>query len=117
MARVLVVDDDSRLLRSLARMLSTHYQVVTAPSAEHAVLLLDDECFDVVITDQQMPGHDGLWLLVEVRQRQPGAVRVLTSGDDPPQLTRHLQSGLVQYWVPKPALTKDLLACLDAAVA
>lgn len=61
-ARVLVVDDEPLVARSLERMLREH-SVTTASSGEEALQLLEGHEFDVVLCDMNMPGlgGPGLW--------------------------------------------------------
>jgi DNA-binding NtrC family response regulator len=112
MARVLLVDDEPSILTAFSRILSSHCELVTASTAAEAAGCLDHGVFDVVITDFDMPGHNGAWLLYRVAERQPGALRVLMSGDEPRDLAAHVATGLVQKWLPKPFAHGELLACL-----
>ena len=69
--RVLYVDDEPSLL-DIGRIFleqSGDLKVTTAVSAADAIRLLEQERFDVIISDYQMPEKDGIQLLVEVRTR------------------------------------------------
>jgi signal transduction histidine kinase len=73
--RVLVIDDEPALLRSMRRILSEH-EVVCADSARQALRLLDDGArFDVIVSDLMMPGMTGIELYDELRERHPEAAR------------------------------------------
>src|SRR5688572_13887726 len=62
--RLLVVDDDDMVLQATARLLrSLGYVVVECLSGAQALTLLDQEPFDIVISDIGMPGIDGIALL------------------------------------------------------
>ncbi|HEY9214767.1 MAG TPA: MHYT domain-containing protein [Ancylobacter sp.] len=80
--RVLVVDDDTLVLSSTAAMLDDlGYAVTEAPSGEQALALLDSgETFDVVLTDQAMPGMTGVQLYVAIRKRWPDLPVILGTG-------------------------------------
>jgi two-component system, NtrC family, response regulator HydG len=68
--RVLVVDDEPELRRTLARVLSSEKMtVLTAVSGEEALDVLSRETVDVALVDLQMPGLSGLELLAEARRR------------------------------------------------
>jgi PAS domain S-box-containing protein len=69
-ARLLVVDDEPLVVRSLERMLRD-YQLTTASTGEAALALLQRERFDLVLCDVNMPGLDGvaLWRRLAPAQR------------------------------------------------
>ena len=67
MKKVLVVDDEMSVRESLKMALKQDYVVVTAPSAEEALRLMEDETPDVVLLDILMPGIDGLAALQRLR--------------------------------------------------
>jgi CheY-like chemotaxis protein len=77
--RVLVVEDhdDSRdMLEQVLQHLGA--LVVTSRSADEALVHLGE--VDVVVTDIAMPGHDGFWLLHEVRRRERPVPVIAVSG-------------------------------------
>jgi DNA-binding NtrC family response regulator len=77
--RVLLVDDDAAVLRSLAAALELEVDVVTCSSAERALELLQKEDFDVVCSDYSMPGMNGLELFERVAKlKMPVACLLLT---------------------------------------
>lgn len=79
-ARVLVVDDDTDTLELLREILAKEgYQVQTAETAEASLHQVSREEPDVVITDIQMSGMDGVALLTELRVRVPTALVILAT--------------------------------------
>jgi HD-like signal output (HDOD) protein/CheY-like chemotaxis protein len=80
---VLLVDDESKIVDALQRLLRPlreTWSVVTATSANAALELLDRETFEVVVSDMRMPEMDGAALLAVVKERFPGTTRVILSG-------------------------------------
>jgi CheY-like chemotaxis protein len=78
--RVLIVDDDPELLALHALVFGNDFTIHTANSAQEALALLNSgEEFDVVLTDFDMPVHDGVWLLEYVREHHPRIRRLLMS--------------------------------------
>jgi CheY-like chemotaxis protein len=78
----LVVDDDEGILAILKQCLEDDLSVrcVTAPDGLHAIQVLETLAIDVVVTDEVMPGMNGVRLLESIRSRWPDAVRVLCTG-------------------------------------
>ena len=79
--RVLVVDDDPKLLRAAHHVLQFQFDVRTATSASEALTCLGDEpVYAAIVTDMRMPEMDGLELMRRARRVVPDTVRVLVSG-------------------------------------
>jgi len=111
--RLLLVDDDPSVLRGMSRLLFEQWNVTTAHSASQAALLLDAFRYRTVITDFEMPGHDGIWLLERVRQRYPEVRRLLISGNEPDEFTEYLRSGLIECFLRKPVSRASLAVSLE----
>lgn len=79
--RVLFVDDEENIRKALYRMFRKEaWEVAFAASGEEALALLDaGPPFDLVVTDQRMPGMTGVELLRAMRQRHPKVVRMILS--------------------------------------
>ncbi|MBI3068362.1 MAG: response regulator [Betaproteobacteria bacterium] len=79
--KVLVVDDDPVVGRSIDRVLSEKgYAVSTAADGQEALNKLAEEHFDVVYTDIKMPGMDGIEVAERVKQRRPWIPVVIITG-------------------------------------
>jgi CheY-like chemotaxis protein len=71
-AHILVVDDNLAVREAVARSLSRRgCSVTTAPDAERALALIEDQAFDAVVSDFQMPGQNGLWLWAHAVRARP----------------------------------------------
>jgi len=69
--KILVVDDEKILLKTLDRLLSKEgYQVTTTDNSYDALDMVKKEFFDLIILDIRMPGMDGISLLKEIRKIQ-----------------------------------------------
>jgi CheY-like chemotaxis protein len=78
---ILCVDDDEipRTLRKL--ILQKHgYEVITVSSSEEALEMLAERNFDLVLTDQIMPGMIGTELTKQIKSRMPQMPVVIISG-------------------------------------
>ncbi len=61
---ILVVDDDAGIRENIADLLSTeNYEVVAAANADEAMRVLDSQPIDLLLTDFQMPGRNGVELI------------------------------------------------------
>ena len=79
--KVLLVDDEEEFVETLAeRMRSRGMEVATSNSGGDALDLIDQEPYDVVVLDLQMPGMDGLEALARIKRRQPDIQVVLLTG-------------------------------------
>lgn len=86
--RILVVDDEQHvalvLKQALKRLPDSH--ITTAHSGEEALRLFAEEPFDLLITDYNMPGLDGVALAQQVYQQYPHTVVILLTGYRSPQI-------------------------------
>jgi HD-like signal output (HDOD) protein len=83
MKRILFVEDNELLLELYGVMLDPdrdHWQTYLAPNGEAALGLLRQTPFDVVVSDMQMPGMNGIELLSEARKLHPQSARIIISG-------------------------------------
>jgi DNA-binding NtrC family response regulator len=72
MARILIVDDDLQICETLAEILSDEgFEVEYVLSGEEALQKIDNERYDVVITDLLMPKVDGMEILTHVKRVKP----------------------------------------------
>jgi DNA-binding NtrC family response regulator len=112
-ARLLVVEDDPSVRRSLAEMLAEEgFAVETAASAEQALGLLGDAAPDVILSDVRMPGMSGLELLSLLRERLPAVdVILMTAYEDMPTVARAMREGAFDFLV-KPLRLAELRAVL-----
>lgn len=78
--RLLFVDDEERVLRSLKSVFRRQYDVYVASSGFEALEILAQQPIDVIISDQRMPNMTGNELLSLVRQQYPSVMRLLLTG-------------------------------------
>lgn len=79
--RVLVVDDDPVVGKSIGRVLSNKgYAVISARNGEEALSKLETEKYDLVFTDIKMPGMNGLEVAERVKASQPWLPVVIITG-------------------------------------
>lgn len=80
--RVLLVDDEPALLEITKIFLQrdTRFSIETAHSGANALECLENDFFDAIISDYEMPGMDGLLLLSEIRERGSSIPFIIFTG-------------------------------------
>jgi putative nucleotidyltransferase with HDIG domain len=115
--RVLAIDDEPAACKLLAIILGPPaFCCATAGNGEEALLTLQRESFDAVISDLQMPGISGMELLTQVRRRYPHMAFLVTTGVDDVEVgVQAMRSGADDYLV-KPLRDSAVLASLESAL-
>ena len=115
--RVLAVDDELVAAKLLSLILAPPaFRCTTACTAEDALVALQRESFDAVISDLQMPGLSGMELLKEVRHKHPYMAFLVTTGvDDVDVGVKAMRSGADDYLV-KPLRESAVVASLENAL-
>jgi two-component system response regulator HydG len=112
--RVLLVDDDSAVCDVVSEMLTRRqFDVVACTSGADALVALERETFDVVVTDLQMPRMDGLEFCKRVLRTHPRLpVIVVTAFGSMQTAISALRAGARDF-IQKPMQLSELLACLS----
>jgi putative nucleotidyltransferase with HDIG domain len=115
--RVLAVDDEPAAVKLLSIILAPPaFRCATACSAEEALVALQRQPFDAVISDLQMPGLSGMELLLEVRHKHPHMAFLVTTGvDDVDVGVKAMRSGADDYLL-KPLRESAVVASLENAL-
>lgn len=97
--RILLVDDQASVLRSISRVLAVRgYTVVTATNGEDAIRLVSTGEFDVVLSDIAMPVMDGIALLREIRAHNLYVPVILMTGEPTVDTAvRAMEHGALHY--------------------
>ena len=115
--RVLVVDDE-RHQRDILQMIldAEGYETVSARNARHALQVLREQPFDVVLTDLKMPDMNGIALLTELLEVQPGlCVILMTAHGSIDSAVEAMRRGAFDY-LTKPLEKDELLVVLGKAM-
>jgi CheY-like chemotaxis protein len=120
--RILVIDDDDGLRKSMGMVLeSLGHECVLASNVVEAIARAEEERFDVAMTDMNMPGLDGLEAVKALRNIKPplgivamsgGSIR--SSAEDYSVLALNMGAGV---FLPKPFKRADVAQALAEAVA
>ena len=114
MSHLLIVDDDSNTLASLARAFRMEgYEVTVADRAAQALKLAREQMFDLIFSDVVMPDRDGISLLEDLRGAGVTAPVVMMSGQATVDMAvRATKLGAVDF-LEKPLGTERLLLTIE----
>jgi signal transduction histidine kinase len=108
--RILVVDDEPRAVELLVRTLRRLGRVATAMSADEALPMVTQERFDLVISDQRMPGMSGVELLSRIAGHDEQVGRILLTGyTDLETSVEAINRGRVHAYLHKPCSPPELM--------
>ena len=116
MTRVLAVDDDPAILRTMSINLQARgYEVDTAPDGRSALALVAERMPDVIVLDLGLPDIDGVAVLSELRSFTEVPIVVLSARHESGDKVQALDLGADDY-VTKPFGIEELMARLRAAL-
>jgi DNA-binding NtrC family response regulator len=119
-ARILVVDDDPGIRRSLSRVLERRgHQLQVAPDGRQGLRLWREGGADVVLLDIHMPEVDGIEVLVQLRGLAPELpVIVMSGGDQTRRLDLLGDAHLLGAWalLRKPFTLDEVIEVVERAV-
>lgn len=127
MSRILVVDDEESILKSLKRVLrlapcvcgkkSFILEVSAFSSPQAALEAVRTEAFDLFISDYRMPEMDGIEFLKAAKALQPDAARLILTGyADLNALMRAVNEVGIERFIGKPWNDYDLMSAIGQAL-
>lgn len=119
MKRILFVDDESRILEAMRRMLHAdrnRWDMQFALGGEAALQACEASGFDVVITDMRMPGMDGATLLGHIRDRFPNTARIVLSGFTEASMATRAAS-VAHRFLAKPCSASEIQSTIEKVCA
>ncbi len=109
--RILVVDDEASIRDLCARVLTrSGFKVTMASTGEDAVRRLQDEPFDLVISDIRMPGISGMDVLVMAKTLHPSIAVILITGFGTSEVVERANQSGADRILAKPFNALELLA-------
>jgi CheY-like chemotaxis protein len=128
MSRILIVDDEASILKSLQRLLRVApcayggkqfpLEVHVSTSPTEALRMAQHEDFDLFISDYRMPEMDGIEFLKAAKSIQPDAARLILSGyADLNALVRAVNEVGIERFIGKPWNDYDLMSAIGQALS
>lgn len=117
MIKVLIVDDEQSVLNGYRRTLRKQIELVTALGGDEGLKAIKEQGpFSVVVSDQQMPGMDGLTFLAKVTELDADSMRVMLTGNTGSDLLiKAINDGRVYRFLEKPCSAEQLLSVIRDA--
>lgn len=117
--RILLVDDERKVLHALLRQLGEHFDIATAASGADALKMISsDGPFAVIVSDMRMPGMDGVEFLAAARECAPDSVRVMLTGNaDQQTAIEAVNEGQIFRFLTKPCAPEALSNALQASLS
>lgn len=116
MSHILVIDDDVHIRELINIMLESEgHSVVLAEDGMVGLQLLEDDKFDLIITDIIMPNQEGIETIVQIKQKNPEIKILAISGGGRIGSTDYLtlaENFGVDKTMSKPFYHKDFIDCI-----
>ncbi len=115
--KVMVVDDDKDLREMLVTLINSSgkldAEAVPFASGEEALDKMEEEHFDIVLTDQRMNGISGIELLTRIKDEYPETIRLLiTAYSDVKTAKDAVNDAQVHYYLEKPCSNEEIISTL-----
>ena len=116
--RILVVDDEQNIRHVFSRMISfIGFEVDVAESGDKALNHLLKSQFDLVLTDLNMPGMDGLTLAHHIKEISPQTPVILVTGEKKEKILKKMEDSSVDSVLFKPVQLHDIRETVQRILA
>ena len=115
---ILIVDDEENILKTLERLMEDEgYRIFFADSGFKGLEIIKHEDIHLVISDQKMPGMDGIKFLYEVKKISPDTIRIMLTGfADVNIAIQAINEGEVYRFITKPWNNVELLSTVKQGI-
>jgi DNA-binding NtrC family response regulator len=115
--KIMIIDDE-KIVGDMAKMSLEHEgdHVETFLNGENALARLNEDRFDVVVTDLKMKGIDGMEVLKKVKELYPGTKVIMITAFANLDTAIEALRGDVHDFFPKPVKIKELKASIERAL-
>jgi DNA-binding response OmpR family regulator len=108
--KILIVDDDAIVIRSCTRILEAEgFEIFCVSSADEALVVVRERCFDLLLIDVIMPRHSGMYPIPELRKVLPDVPIIVMSGYPTPETISEVLRLGADRFIPKPFRPDELM--------
>jgi len=114
--KILYIDDEENNLNSFKAAFRREYDVTTAISGIEAIEILKNQSFEIIITDQRMPGMTGVEFLSSIIDEHPEPIRMLLTGyADIQAVIDAINKGKIYQYITKPCDEQQMRVIINNA--
>ena len=107
--RLLVIDDEIEVTKSIVRQFRKKYDVFSANSGEEALDIMEKNDIQVIISDQRMPGMTGVDFFARIKEKYPESLKLILTGySDIEAVVGAINDGQVFRYITKPWIPEEL---------
>lgn len=107
--KILVVEDNIKILNSICEELNNHFDVYKCINGEDALYQINQNIYDLVILDLMLPGMSGIDILINIRKNIETPVLILTAKEELDDKVKAFELGANDY-LTKPFYMEELVA-------
>lgn len=101
--KILVVDDDEIILNALSQLFARlGHEVITANNAYSGLNLFRKRLVDIVLTDYDMPGMDGITFAHHIKEMSPDTLIIIMTGHDRASILKQIENSEIDLALFKP---------------
>ncbi len=117
MSKILLIEDDVSFCKLLEKFLvKKSFLVTTAFTSEEAKIKINNDEFDLIITDLRLPNYDGIELMTEFKKSHPSIPVILMTGySDVNTAVKAIKKGAADY-ISKPFNPEEVLLVISNAL-
>lgn len=114
--RLLVIDDEIEVTKSIVRQFRKKYDVYSANGGEEALDIMEENDIQVIISDQRMPGMTGVDFFARIKEKYPESLKLILTGySDIEAVVGAINDGQVFRYVTKPWIPEELDSIIKEA--
>ena len=116
--KILLIDDDEWIRNSMILFFETEgCQLLALETAEEAIEALEQQHYDIIITDYRLPGMDGLQFLNRIQSLHPDALKMLITAYRSPEVVSAAIKAGVNDFIEKPFTSETIEDSLSRLIA